>query len=394
MTRRIMLAAAAAALAQTGQTTMAQTDLISREHLFGNPERASVRISPDGERLSWLPPVGGVLNVWVAPIDELGEARAVTSDASRGIRQYQWAPGGEHILYLQDRGGDENWRIYSVDLESGEEICLTPQDGVQARIQHVSHTRPGEILIGINDRDPRLHDVHQVDIDTGESKMIEENTAGHIGYLTDDDFKVRQAVTFQRDGSIAIMERDADGAWTKADEIGPGDSLTTTSLGYNHAGDTEYMIDSRGRNTAALFAIDTKTGEKTLLFEDPKADVGGIMSHPTEGVPQAVSVNYRRQQWHVLDERIRQDMRRLEEAHPGEFSVTSRTLDDSKWIVAYSNDDGPVQYYLYDRALGMTTFLFTNRPARESAPLAPRHDLVIRSRDGLALGPPSPTWTP
>ncbi len=363
---------------------VAGVDLIPREDLFGNPERTTVRISPDGDQLSWLAPVGGVLNIWVGPVGAVDEARPVTSDSSRGIRQYQWAPDARHILYLQDRGGDENWRIYSVDLETGEEICLTPQEGVQARIQHVSHTRPGEILIGINDRDPRLHDIQKVDIDTGESEMVEEND-GYIGYITDDQFDVRQAISFQPDGAMAILERGADGEWTTAETIGPEDSITTTTLGYNHAGDTQYMIDSRGRNTAALFSIDTETGGKTLLFADPKADVGGVMTHPTKGTPQAVSVNYRRQKWHILDDRIREDLERLKQAHPGEFDITSRTLDDSRWIVAYTPDDGPVRYYLYERPAGATTFLFTNRPALEDAPLASMRDVVIPSRDGLDL---------
>jgi dipeptidyl aminopeptidase/acylaminoacyl peptidase len=360
-------------------------DLIPRERLFGNPRRASVRISPDGDRLAYLAPFDGVLNVWVGPVDGPDVARPVTRDRSRGIRQYRWAPDAEHILYLQDRGGDENWRIYSVDLATGEEICLTPQDGVQARIQHVSHTRPQTILISVNDRNPSLHDLHEVHIDTGESEMIQENDAGHLGYLTDDDFNVRQAVTFQPDGSLAILERDDDGSWQQRELIGPEDSMTTTSLGYDHAGDTEYMIDSRDRNTAALFARDIATGARTLLFEHPQADVGGMLSHPTEGVPQAVSVNYRRQEWHVIDDRVREDVKRLRAAADGDFSVTSRSLDDTRWIVAESPDDGPVQYFLYQRPEGALTFLFTNRPELEGAPLASMRDVVIRSRDGLNL---------
>jgi dipeptidyl aminopeptidase/acylaminoacyl peptidase len=332
-----------------GSAQRAADDLIPREHLFGNPKRAAIRISPDGQQLSYLAPDEGVLNVWVGPVADPDAATPITSDRSRGIRQYQWAPGGDRILYLQDRGGDENWRIYSVDVGSGEEICLTPQEGVQARIQHVSHDNAEEILVAINARNPALHDLHKVNIATGESEVVEENDGGFIGYLTDDDFKVRQAVAFRPDGSLMILERSEDDAWQQRELIGPEDSMTTTSLGFNHDGDIEYMIDSRDRNTAALFAIDTGTGDRTLLFEHPDADVGGIMAHPTEGVPQAVSVNYRRQEWHVLDERIREDIKRIGDATSGEFSITSRTRDDSRWIVAESLDDGPVRYFLYER---------------------------------------------
>jgi hypothetical protein len=64
--------------------------LIPRAHLFGNPARAAARISPDGTMLSWLAPVDGVLNVFVAPTDAPGDAVAVTQDRGRGVRIYGW----------------------------------------------------------------------------------------------------------------------------------------------------------------------------------------------------------------------------------------------------------------------------------------------------------------
>ena len=84
-------------------------ELIPRDVLFGNPERLSPRVSPDGTRLAWLAPVEGVLNVWVATI-ALEGARPVTDDRDRGIRSFLWAHDGIRLLYLQDRGGDENWQ--------------------------------------------------------------------------------------------------------------------------------------------------------------------------------------------------------------------------------------------------------------------------------------------
>jgi Tol biopolymer transport system component len=109
-------------------------DLIPRSVLFGNPERTAPRISPDGRSLAWIAPLDGVLNVWVAPIgdSEAGvdwaAARVVTADTDRGVRVFAWAHDGRHLLYLQDAGGDENWRLYDVDLESLERRDLTPFD--------------------------------------------------------------------------------------------------------------------------------------------------------------------------------------------------------------------------------------------------------------------------
>ncbi|MGH9190462.1 MAG: TolB family protein, partial [Acidimicrobiales bacterium] len=121
---------------------MTDAVLVPRQVLFGNPERVSPSISPDGASLAWVAPDEGVLNVWVAPVGSIGEARPVTRDRDRGIRSFTWAHDGRHLLYVQDKGGDENWRIYAVDLGTGAIRDLTPFEGVQARIEEIDKRFP------------------------------------------------------------------------------------------------------------------------------------------------------------------------------------------------------------------------------------------------------------
>jgi hypothetical protein len=142
--------------------------LIPRQLLFGNPDKASTQLSPDGTYLSYLAPVDGVLNVWVGAADDPASAKPVTHDTGRGIRFYGWAYTNSHVLYIQDKGGDENWRLYCVDLESGDTTDLTPFDGTQARIQASSPAFPDELLVALNDRVPELHDIYRLNIRTGE----------------------------------------------------------------------------------------------------------------------------------------------------------------------------------------------------------------------------------
>ncbi|HMI23955.1 MAG TPA: S9 family peptidase, partial [Streptosporangiaceae bacterium] len=140
-------------------------DLIPREVLFGNPERVSPNISPDGSQLAWIAPRDGVLNVWVAPVGAAGvdwdQAKAVTEDTDRGVRVFAWARDDRHLLYLQDTGGDENWRLYDVDMETMARRDLTPFDGIQARIIATRKSHRDEVLVGINRDNPQLHDVYQ-----------------------------------------------------------------------------------------------------------------------------------------------------------------------------------------------------------------------------------------
>jgi Tol biopolymer transport system component len=107
--------------------------IIPRKVIWGNPDKASVQISPDGAFVAYLAPRDGVLNVWVAPRAGLGGAQPVTHDTGRGIRFYLWAYTSKHILYIQDNDGDENWRLFSVDVTSTHSRDLTPFDGVQPK---------------------------------------------------------------------------------------------------------------------------------------------------------------------------------------------------------------------------------------------------------------------
>lgn len=215
---------------------MTHTELIPRSVLFGNPDRASVRISPDGENLAYLAPLDGVLNVWVAPVNTPQEARPVTQDTGRGIRVYSWAYTNEHILYLQDVGGDENWRAYCVALKNAKVTDLTPELGVQAQLQHLSPRSPHEVLIALNDRDKRFHDLYRVEIPTGKRNLIQRND-GFAGFLTDEDHAVRFALRMTPDGSIEVLARDGKD-WAPFTEIPAGDTLTTNTLGLHASGRT------------------------------------------------------------------------------------------------------------------------------------------------------------
>jgi len=115
------------------QYTKPEPKLIPREILFGNPVKTSPRISPNGTMMAYLAPVNNVLNVWVKTIGKKDD-RAVTKDDNRGIRRYFWAEDSKHVMYLQDVGGDENWRLYGVNLETYEIKDLTPYDDVHVQI--------------------------------------------------------------------------------------------------------------------------------------------------------------------------------------------------------------------------------------------------------------------
>jgi dipeptidyl aminopeptidase/acylaminoacyl peptidase len=385
-------AQAAPAAAKNAQDK--EPKLIPRSVLFGNPQRATARISPNGKWLGYLAPVDGILNVWVAPIDDLSAAKQVTDDKTRDIRGYSWAYTGEHILYAQDKAGDENWHVYATDVASNKTTDLTPLEKVHATIEGVSEKFPDEILVGLNDRNPQLHDIYRVNIKTGERKLIQEND-GVAAYVTDDDFNVRFAFNYTAEGGQELLE-PAEGEegkpgekgianWQSFMKVGPEDAMTTGPAGFNKEGDVLYLLDSRNRDTGALFALNLKTDEKKLLAADDKADVGEVLVHPTEKNVQAVGFTYDRRKWTILDDSIKKDLDYLATVEDGELLVTSRTLDDKQWTVAYILDAGPVKFYRYDRDGQKAHFLFNSRDDLAGYPLVKMHAPIIEARDGKKL---------
>ena len=184
-------AASAAPQSDAVESATQAAPLIPRDVIFGNPDRTLARISPDGAHVSWLAPKDGVLNVWVAPSDNPSDARVITNDTYRGISQYFWAPNSAFVYYIQDQGGDENFHVYSANIETGDVVDLTPvKDGARATVESISSQRPDEIVVGINERNAQLFDLYLVDVMTGERELLKENP-GFAGWLIDNNLDPR-----------------------------------------------------------------------------------------------------------------------------------------------------------------------------------------------------------
>lgn len=89
--------------------------LIPIEALFDSPAMEWGGISPDGKWLSYLKRWHGHQNVFVRHIGSNVE-RLATRDSVRSIPTYWWSADGKRILWLQDRGGDENYHLFASDI--------------------------------------------------------------------------------------------------------------------------------------------------------------------------------------------------------------------------------------------------------------------------------------
>ncbi len=379
-----------------------ESQLIDREVFFGNPEKASVRLSPDGQYISFLAPENGVLNVWIAPVDNPGDAKVITNDTVRGIRSYQWTHKPGHLVYLQDKGGDENWTIFLVDVEDLEITNLTPYDEIpgpdgepmklpngkimrpRAQIVKLSKEKPNSMVIQLNIRDPRRMDLYRVDLEkAGMSKMADDQ--GFLQFLLSDEMEILLATRRNNDGSTTVLKYKGENKWEEFFTVPKEDNMTFGLVGTDKEGDDIYMIDSRGRNTAALVSMDLETGETILLAHDEKSDIQGASLHPTEKNIQAYVTNYLRMKWHVIDEAIQPHFDAIRAIGEGDISILSRTLSNEQWIIALSSADKPVKYYLYKTGTKEARYLYSNQPKLEELGLSNMYPLEIPSRDGKTL---------
>jgi dipeptidyl aminopeptidase/acylaminoacyl peptidase len=364
--------------------------LIPRQVLFGNPERLSPRLSPDGTRLAWIAPHEGVLNVWLAPASteagvDWAQARVVTDDTDRGIRMFAWAHDGRHLLYLQDTGGDENWRLHDVDTTTMERRDLTPFDGVQARLIAMERKFPAELLVGLNRDNPELHDVYRLDLVTGELTKELENP-GFIDWVADAQLSVRAAVAPQPDGSLVLQVRDTPEArWRPLLTVPADDALTSHAVAFSEDGGALLGVSSVGANTGRLVRIDVATGAEQVLAGDPEADVSDVKIHRDTREPQIVTVEKDRSEYIVLDPSVSGDLAAIRALHPGDPMVVSADDAEATWLVGFTNDAGAVPFFAYDRASRTGRFLFEHQPALSRYQLAAMEPFSFTARDGLTV---------
>jgi len=359
--------------------------LIPRKILNGDPERSNVRISPDGTKISFLAAEDNVLNVWVQTLGK-DDARPVTDDKERGIHQYLWSRDNKYILYLRDKGGDENWRLHSVDLESGEIRDLTPFENIQVRILEMNKHHPGELLLAMNKNHPEVHDVYHLDLKSGNLTQIAANPGNILAWYADPDLNVKAALMAMPDGSFDLMVREnAEAEWQQLLTWGPEDTLSSEPLSFTRDGQSLYIRDSRGANTGRLMKVNLKSGESEHIISDDIYDVEQVLLNPDTYEIQAVAFFKGKRYWTVLDKSLKDDFEYLENLSDGNLTVNVRDDKGEKWLIAVVKDDGPISYYLYNRPNRKAEFLFVNHRQLKDYTLAKMEPFSFESRDGLTV---------
>ena len=387
MKKIIILAVVLVGIYLITKVTAISCPLIPREVLFGNPKnkKTQTRTSPNGKYLTYISVVDNVNNIWIKSIDK-EDARPLTFDKNRGIQTYFWLYDNKHIFYRQDLNGNENWRLFTVALDTEEIIDYTPFDEVQVNINSYNKFHPDCMLIEMNQRDPKAHDLYELDLKTKELKLIAQNPGRVVEWIADHNLNLLGKVeSIEGKGGYILFTRETTTApWQELSRWGVDEEAP--SFYFSKNADYLFAIDSRDNNTSRLVKINARTGEVIPLVSDPEYDINGTILTDYDTLdPLAVSYQKDRVVWVPLTPAIADTFAQLRAIDDGEILINSRTQDNMVWVVAYMKDTGPVSYWLFDRATNEKKFLFNHLSTYNDYTLSPMLPIEFKARDGLTI---------
>ncbi len=369
--------------------------LIDREILFGNPEISSAQLSPDGKFISFIKPYNDVRNIWVKKTYEpFDSAIPITADTNRPIRGYFWSRDSKYVLYVQDKAGDENFHVYSVDpsatpiKETGvpESTNLTPLDGVRAYIMAVPKSDPDLMYIGLNDRDPSWHDLYAVSISTGERKLVMENKDELNGLTFDLNNELKLASKTGAGGETIIMKFNEDGSLEKCFECSMEE--TCYPVKFNKEGNVYFVSNSGDADLTEFGILDLTTNEFTKIESDPQSRVDFGSAAFSDITDELISTSYTADKKEIYwkDKGMATSYLKLQRQFPdAEISITSMTKDEMLWIVYVNSDIDPGAAYLYTRESNQAELLYRPRPNLPTEHLCKMTPVTYKSSDGMEI---------
>jgi dipeptidyl aminopeptidase/acylaminoacyl peptidase len=369
--------------------------LLDRELFFDEPEISGALLSPDGAFLSFRKPHRGVMNIWLKRREEPFEAaRPLTADQRRPVKAHFWSRDSRWLLYAQDRDGDENYHVYAVDPQAPADPAtgvppardLTPYGPVRAQLLSLPDDRPDLMVAGLNDRDPRAHDVYRIDLLSGRRTLVWRNDQGIASWQLDRAGDLRLAIRRAADGGTEFLRVDGR-QLVPAYRCGPADSCG--SLRVHEDGRRVYLASNRGdADLTALVLLDPVTGREERVESDPEGQVDLSHARFSEKTHRLVATHYDgdRMRTYPRDPAFQRDYQIVRRALPdGDLMFGSSSADDRRQLVTLGSDRDPGATYLYDRASATVRLLYRPRPRLPAEHLAAMQPVRYRARDGLEI---------
>ncbi len=357
------------------------------EDFFKNPEKASFRISPDGQYVSYRAPWKSRMNIFVQPVAG-GEAVQATRDTVRDIGGYFWK--GDRLVYSRDVNGDENYIVFSASMDGSDVKALTPEQGVRAGVMDDLHNIPGmeqKVMVQMNQRNPQVFDPYLCDIATGELKPLFDNSKeNYEGWITDHAGVIRFATRTDGTDNVFYYRASASEPFTEYMRTGYKDSWYPVLFTFDNK-DLYVSHNLNGRDKNAIVEWDLAgKQEKKLIFENDDYDVSNLDYSKKRQVLTMVSWTGAKEERHFLDEQTKGMYDKLAGKFEGlEYWIYGEDDSESKFMVWAGSDRDPGSYYFYDAKTDALEKLATLRPWIDPSQMAEMEPISYTSRDGLTI---------
>jgi len=368
------------------QNSYSENTIIPRSILFGNPDHCAVRVSPDGKHLSYSAPDEGVMNIFVAPVDDVKKAKAITFDRGRGITSYTWTYLPGILIYSQDHDGDENDRLFVIDLATGKHHVIESNSGSLTKLVAISINHPSQIVIATNERVKEYFDLYSYDLVTHDKNILLENTEEYAQFIFGNDLNLVFAGKILPSGALAYSYFKESGEVVDEWMVVPFEDTETTSLlGVTHDNQWCYVVDS---NCSQLWSINLETEQKIYIGDSDIADISDVIVDQRSGKIQAYATEYLRTEYCFIDKLFQSKWnlaRKIYDDLEADMMIASRSYNNEYWVIRFDIPSYGVKYYLYNTKKHQAEFLFDYMSSLSQYRLNPMECVIIEARDGLNL---------
>ena len=358
--------------------------LIPLEDFFKNPEKTYFKISPDGKYFSYTAPYENRMNVFIQKINS-DSAKRLTHETDRDIAGYLWA-NEDRILYVKDDGGNENYKLYGVNIDGTNLVCLTDYEDVRTTLIDDLKDIPDYVIIGLNKRDATVFDPYRLNINTGELEMLAENPGNIVGWMTDHDGKLRVALAITGGINKTLLYRESE-----KDNFS---EILTTSYKesfephfFTFDNNNIYASSNLGRDKMVIVEFDPiNRKEIDTLFSNDEVDVTRLHYSRKRKVLVEAGYYTTKYQRHFFDETYEKWYEILnKELGQYEVSIADIDRDENKFIVRTYSDRTRGAYYFFDPGNNILNKIHEVSPWLLEENLSEMQPVEYKSRDGLLI---------
>jgi len=357
--------------------------MIPLEDFYRKPAIINVKLSPDGKHIAYLAPFARQLNLFVMPVSSHEKTR-ITSIEDRDISDYVWA-NNDRLIYLKDRDGDENTRLYAIGSDGSKAVDMTPEENVKCGIVDVLDKDDNHILVQMNLRNREIFDVYRLQVYTGELQLTAENPGNVSSWVTDHDGHLLLATTTDGVNTGILHRKTETDQWRNIATYNFKE--VASPLFFTFDNQSIYVASNVGRDKSAIFSFELETGKETeLIFQHPEVDVGRLLFSKKRKVITGVAFTIAKLQYRFFDDERERLQQFIDGKLPGYInSVTSMNRDETCCTVYSGSDRTRGSYYFCDISSMALTKMFDLSPWLRENDMAEMTPIAYPARDGLTI---------